>query len=157
MSADLCIVCLGDRDEAECAEMCTEALRRQELRRRIAWLYACARSGVRFARIYREEEGPGGRRERECMEAVFERRREIAALRKDLKKEESTMDETIESIIKDIGAGVTLVPSAGHYEAYDSNYEGRGYGSSALDALRSLRSSIVIRRAEKTERAEAAE
>jgi hypothetical protein len=37
---------------------------------RADWLRAAARRSLHLARVYRAEEGPGGRRERECVEAM---------------------------------------------------------------------------------------
>ena len=148
-----CPICLDGRSPELCAVECPETRRRQEARAEIAYAYVLARTALRLARIYRAEEGPHGRRESECMEAVFERRREIAALRKSLKKEETTMDETIESILGDVKGGVRIIARGGHFEARDEYTYERGFGASVLDALRSLRSANAMR-AERMEVAE---
>lgn len=65
-----CPVCTGDDEGPPCSEECEHIVFLAKQRSVIRGLYRSARTSLRLARRYRDEEGPRGRRERECVQRI---------------------------------------------------------------------------------------
>ena len=69
-----CPVCTGEDDAPPCSLECEQLVFRANFLARqeevIEGLYRSARTSLRLAQRYRDEEGPRGRRERECVERI---------------------------------------------------------------------------------------
>ena len=64
-----CSVCYGG-EGPPCSEECEHIVFLAKQRSVVRGLYRSARTSLRLARRYRDEEGPRGRRERECVERI---------------------------------------------------------------------------------------
>lgn len=65
-----CPVCTGDPHSPPCSEECEHIVFLAKQRSVIRGLYRSARTSLRLARRYRDEEGSSGRRERECVQRI---------------------------------------------------------------------------------------
>ena len=86
MHDESCPVCTGDEEALEpCSEECWETIRRAEIERvrklAIAGFRQAITTALLLAHRYRQEEGPGGRRERDTIASVKSYRRAIHQLR----------------------------------------------------------------------------
>lgn len=71
-SLDRCPVCEdGDEDNLPCSDECGDAQLSRVRQQRIERCYDKARFAVKLARVYRNEDGPGGYREKGCHERIF--------------------------------------------------------------------------------------
>jgi len=111
----LCEECVAD-DELQ-ARWRAQGERRRA-RESIAGYYEASRKALALARIYRDEQGTSGRRDRECLDAVARYRDRIRKLRLEMRgvvargpglsKARSPAQENLEAVIEEIGDDVRL-------------------------------------------------
>lgn len=157
----LCEECLADE---ELQERWREQGDRRRARESIAGYYEACRRAIVLARVYRDEPGTSGRRERECLDAVERYRGEIRRLRAELRgareqrvgpglqKARRPAAPDLNAIIEEIGDDVRLrcartMFGATTWEAsapLSNDRRWRASGATPAEALVALRDAIAV-------------
>lgn len=171
---ELCASCEAD---AELERAWRRARETRDARASIAAYFEASRRALRLVRAYRAESGGGGRRERECLEAVRRHRAAIARMRRQIrgtfgkipgpglqKARTSIPVADVSALIEDIGNDVRLrrfgtVHGRRGWEASApmiGDQRWRAEGATPVDALVALRD-IVVEERRREENEEASE